>query len=231
MQLLESSLFGVRSARHRLESTESKISVTLFPMLHVGETSFYERVFQDASKHDVVLLEGIKSPITRRLTRSYRWIEKSDLGLIVQPKYKNSSSEQTVVHADLSAKEFEGEWAKTPFYIRVLLYGGSIYLGAKNRWFASRESLAKGRSINDLKSRDEIFRWDAEFAAVGNALLKARDERLIECLQIQLNKFQTKGCRIAIIYGASHIAAVLRELRKNGNYRSVESEWLTVFNL
>jgi len=113
----------------------------------------------------------------------------------------------------------------------ILLYGGSIYLGAKNRWFASRESLAKGRSINDLKSRDEIFRWDAEFAAVGNALLKARDERLIECLQIQLNKFQTKGCRIAIIYGASHIAAVLRELRKNGNYRSVESEWLTVFNL
>jgi hypothetical protein len=86
MQLLESSVLGLRSARHVFCRPDSEVEVTLFPMLHIGEPQFYEAVFSSAMAHDAVLIEGVRSPIVTRLTRAYRWLDCSKrLGLIVQP--------------------------------------------------------------------------------------------------------------------------------------------------
>jgi hypothetical protein len=72
MQFVESSIWGVRSARLSFQSRSSAVTVTLFPMVHIGEAGFYEAVYADALGHDIVLLEGVRSPITTRVTRSYR---------------------------------------------------------------------------------------------------------------------------------------------------------------
>ena len=79
MQIVERSVLGVRAARQVMQSPDRKVSVTLFPMIHVGEESFYRQVHADALQHDVVLVEGIRSPITRLVTSSYRWINKEKL--------------------------------------------------------------------------------------------------------------------------------------------------------
>ena len=61
MQFIESSVIGLRVARHKLGSRSFKPTVTLFPMIHVGEAAFFERVYNDAARHDIILLEGVRS--------------------------------------------------------------------------------------------------------------------------------------------------------------------------
>ncbi len=123
MQLVENSIIGLRSARHVFKQRDSNIRVTLFPMIHIGEKEFFEAVYQDAFAHDAVLVEGLKSPITNRITRSYRWMAGSKLGLVIQPKYpKPESVKARIVHADLSHEEFLVEWQKMPLKLRLLIY-------------------------------------------------------------------------------------------------------------
>jgi|GEM_PF-4911570 len=74
MQFIEWSVIGLRSARHVFTHPESDTTVTIFPMIHVAAASFYDAVYTDAASHDVVVCEGLKSPVARRLTRAYRWI-------------------------------------------------------------------------------------------------------------------------------------------------------------
>src|SRR5579871_1057484 len=102
MQILENSLVGLRSARISLVSPESDTVITLFPMVHVGELDFYRSVYEDACDHDIVLIEGINSPITARVTRSYRWMLGSKrLKLSLPPRFPSAPTAGVqVVHAD-----------------------------------------------------------------------------------------------------------------------------------
>ena len=61
-------------------SRTSLVSVTLYPMVHVGEEQFYRETYDEAFSHDVVLVEGFRSPVGRNLTRSYRWIHFENWG-------------------------------------------------------------------------------------------------------------------------------------------------------
>lgn len=72
MQLLDSSDLGLRSARLTFRSTGSNVTVTLFPMVHLGEAAFYDAVHKDAGARDAMLVEGVRSPAVTRITRAYR---------------------------------------------------------------------------------------------------------------------------------------------------------------
>ena len=73
MQLFDTFILRLRWGRKTFRSPTLSVSFTLFPMVHVGEKAFYQEVFDEAFNHDVTLVEGIRSPIGRQLTRSYRW--------------------------------------------------------------------------------------------------------------------------------------------------------------
>lgn len=66
MQFPESSYFGLRSARYRLESPRYRTRLTLFPMVHPGEASFCQQINDEVRDHDVVFLEGVG--LWRRMT-------------------------------------------------------------------------------------------------------------------------------------------------------------------
>jgi len=237
VQLLESTVFGLRSARISLKSPISPVEVTLFPMVHVGELDFYRAVYADACSHDVVLVEGVRSPIVRRITRVYRWLASSKrVRLSVQPADPQSSTcRATIVHADLSGAEFEAIWRKIPVRIRLAIYVYVPIVGLRYRWFGSRQSLAKGMSFEDLSSREDTMSWDwdpdPEFAALHHAIVGGRDARLLERLCDQLDKNDQKVRRVAVVYGARHMRAVLHELTGNRRYYAVDATWLTIFPL
>lgn len=121
MQFVEASVIGVRSARLSFASPSTPVRVTLFPMVHVGEADFYRDTYADAQSHDVILLEGVRSPVVKRITASYRWIEGSKglSGLVVQPRFPAELSGERIVHADFSQEEFEAEWRKVALWVRV----------------------------------------------------------------------------------------------------------------
>lgn len=231
MQIVESSAWALRTARLSLRSPRSDIRVTLFPMVHVGEPDFFQTVYADAFSHDVVLVEGVQSPVTRRVTRSYRWIEGSKtMNLMVQPPYPSQAScRARIVHADLSGEEFAKVWLETPFWLRALVNTAAPVVGAWCRWFGSRKTLAKELSLDDLPSREEILEFSPETVALSRAIMHARDVCLLERLSEQLGDPCPAVRRLAIVYGAHHMRAVLRELIHRHGYHVEGADWLTVF--
>jgi len=202
-------------------------------MIHLGEPAFFRAVYEDAFAKDAVLVEGVRSPITMRITRSYRWIAESRrLALVVQPPYPTqSASRAKIIHADLTGEEFERLWKGVPLLLKLLLYIGAPLYGSYQRWFGTRASLARGHSLEDLPSRKETLSWAPEYAAFDNAIRTARDKRLVEVMDAYLDEPVAEPRRLAIVYGASHMRAVIRELTKARRFHAVEGDWLMVFPL
>lgn len=222
-------MLGLRTARMVFRKDGAPVSVTLYPMVHVGDEGFYKEAYDEAFRHDVALVEGVRSPVGRNLTRSYRWIKFEKLGLVLQP---NRPPPETVaariVNADLTTEEFHREWRKIPLLLRTLFLFAAPLYGIHRRLFSSRESLARNMCLEDRKSADELLSWTPTLEPVTHSILHARDRRLIDCLAAELDTETEK--RVAIIYGARHMRAVLRELTRRG-FRSTEASWRTIISL
>lgn len=200
-------------------------------MIHIGTPEFYRQVHEDALKHDAVLIEGVRSPIVQRITRSYRWIiDSKRFGLVVQPKFPAvEGGGLRVVHADLSHEEFAKEWRRIPLYLRLLLNVLAPCYGLYQRWFATLDSLARGHSLEDVTGRDEALSWTPQLGKILGALLEARDARLISKLSDLLDAPIEELRSIAVVYGARHMRAILRELVRRHDYVATDTRWLDVF--
>jgi hypothetical protein len=231
MQFLESSMLGVRSARLSFASPTSPVHITLFPMLHVGEPEFYDLTYRDALDHDVVFIEGVRSPITTRVTRSYRWLvgSKAMAGLVVQPRFPVDGASARIVHADLSHEEFIREWRAAPIWLRAAVYVLAPLIGLQRR-YSSRGRLAKGMSCDDQPSYSELLAMNPETGALTQAVLHARDRRLLEKLSGELDG-DAGPLRLAIVYGAGHMRAVVREITGARGFFVEATEWRSVFQL
>ncbi len=228
MQIVERSVVGVRAARRIMQSPNGDVSVTLFAMIHIGEASFYSQVYADTSQHDVVLVEGIRSPITRIITSSYRWIDKAKLDLISQPRHPEAvGGKPRIVHADLSTDEFHRRWRGLPFSLKLFMLVFAPLIGIHRRLFATRVSLAKAMEMEDRLSSDEVVSFDPRFAALRRTILHVRDQRLIERLGEELDRAVDRPRTIAVVYGAAHMRAVLKELGRR-NFRTAGATWQVV---
>ncbi|WP_430416077.1 hypothetical protein [Parasphingorhabdus sp.] len=231
MQILESSIFGLRSARLAFESANSNISVTLFPMVHIGQPVFFEQVYADAFGHDVVLVEGVRSPISRYITRSYRWAASGKLGLSVQPAYpKTAAMIKKTRLADVSGDQFLTEWKKIPVWQRGLLYLLSPLIGIHHHLFYDRESLANNMAMEDFPSSEDSISYNPDFAALNNCIFGVRDEILTAKLREEIEQAGLQSTRIAIVFGAAHMRAVISQLSQIG-LSCQSSDWMTVFPL
>lgn len=226
-------MLGVRSARLKFASPTTPICVTIFPMVHVGETEFYREIYADAQSHDVIFLEGVHSPIATRITRSYRWLIGASgmADLIVQPGFPATDTGARIVHADLSQGEFEAAWRGIPLWLRLAVYILAPAVGLQRRWRYSRERLAREMSCEDQPSLAELLTVSPETGALTRPILDARDERLIEHLRAELDAPRAQALNIAIVYGAMHMRAVVRELTKNRDFAVRGAEWRTVLTI
>lgn len=232
MQILESTMFGLRSARLSLRQRDTGIQVTLFPMVHVGDRKFYESVSEDALKHHAILFEGLRSNKMRSLTASYRWLDLDRLGLVVQPRLDEEAAQRAgarLVHADISENAAEELWSDMPLWLRVLLSIGAPIFGAYQRLFATRESVAEGMSRDLLRSRKSILEDGDEYQPIRDLLQGARDERLIQVLQKEILD-AAYGTRFAVIYGAAHIPPLVRHLIGFG-FVTQPAEWMTIIKI
>ena len=221
-------MFGLRAARMVFRSRSSPVSITLFPLIHVGDKCFYDEIYKDAFSHDVVLVEGIDSPTSRNLTRSYRWINFENLDLVLQPRAPTQESVRSrIIHADLSATEFEKLWKTIPIYLRITLFVAPIILGVYRKLFATRASISSKMCLEDRLSSDEILNWDLSIESLNDSLLYARDSQLLKCMAEEIIGPGEKT--IAIVYGALHMRAVIRELTTR-NFRCAEARWQTIIS-
>lgn len=227
MQIIESSVFGLRSAKMSFRHPESGQVITLYPMLHVAEAAFYEQVFAEAFDHDVVLTQGIGSKIVSQITRSYRWMLPRGCGLLYQKPATPSGGRARRIRADIGADEFETHWRGLPWRLRAFMRVAPAAYGLWHRMFFSRERIGRQQALDDLMSRDEIIGWSPETAGFTALLLDMRDRRLVEMLR-EVVSAEPYTSRIAVVYGARHMPAVLSALPGLGFVRS-GSDWMTVW--
>ncbi len=230
MQFLEYSVIGLRAARHELASQTHAARVTLFPMVHVAEAAFYDRIMPDVLAHDVVLFEGVKSRRANVLTRVYRWLPFGRLGLVRQPTFGLSDGPARLVHADLSTDEFEALWRDLPLWQRVAAAVLTTVFGVWRRFTATRSGIARHMNQDDLPNRETVMAPGTPFEGWENAIRHARDARLRACLRAELSDL-TAPKHVAVIYGAGHMPAVMNELTAIGGFRPVSSEWLEAIPL
>jgi hypothetical protein len=85
--------------------------------------------------------------------------------------------------------------------------------------------------LDDLPRRDETLRWTPEYASIAKAILAARDKRLVEVMCDYLDTASVEPRRLAIVYGAMHMRAVIKELTRRRGFHGVSSEWILIFPL
>ena len=202
-------------------------------MVHVGEPEFYEATYADALKHEVVFVEGVNSPITTRITRSYRWLvgSRAMAGLISQPRFPRDEGSARIVHADLTADEFAAQWRAIPLWQRAAVYVLAPLIGLHRRWASTRAKLANDLRCEDQPSLAELLAMTPETGALTQAMLHARDERLLERLRVELDLRPPNPSTIGVVFGATHMRAVVHELTTKRDFVVAGAEWRTIFSL
>ncbi len=234
MQNLESSIIGLRSARIELASPENETVVTLFPMIHIGDSAFYEAIRAETPNYGAVLYEGVNGWRARLLISSYRAIpDATRLGLVRQSDaLPKSSLGPHAVHADLTEEEFAAAWDRAPFGLRFALMLLSPIYGLYRRHRATRTSIASARSMDDKFSSEEILSWSQDWQKFDNALIHDRDARLLAVLDENIGGSNARSRdKIAIVFGAAHMRAVLDHLLCKRGFVVQETRWMTVISL
>jgi len=201
----------------------------LFPMIHIGSADYYREVRSRLDGCDVILFEGVRSVRGKALTLSYSLMaHRKRLGLVTQhDALRLEECRAELLHADVTTGEFVDGWLRIPWHWRIMIsVVGPVY-GAYRYLTASRASIAKGLSTEDLESREEILQSD-DIPEFDEAILHRRDARLVKTIEGVLDGSRESQV-IAVIYGAAHMRVVTRALMGKLRYRVVHSEWLTVF--
>ncbi|MGH9942447.1 MAG: hypothetical protein ACRD9R_08840 [Pyrinomonadaceae bacterium] len=233
MQLIEKSWAGVRSAVYTLRKDGSGLEFVLFPMIHVGEESYYAEVRRRLAGCDLILAEGVRSKKVNLLTRSYRIVGKiRRMDLITQQEgLRLDGLPGHIINTDIEGHVFDEQWSALPLWLRLqltlLVPVYVVYLF----FFGTRELLAATMELDDLPSRDEVLMHDERWEPFDALLVDERDRVLIRRIEelAQSNGSQRKV--VGVLYGAGHMRHVTAFLLSKKGYRIAAAEWVTVFDL
>jgi hypothetical protein len=86
-------------------------------------------------------------------------------------------------------------------------------------------------SCEDQPSVADLLAISPETGALTQAILHARDQKLIERLGDEIDAADGQSKDVAIIYGAAHMRAVVRELTGKRDFSLCGGEWRTIMNM
>jgi hypothetical protein len=228
MDIIDVSDLGVRTAVVQLRRKGTPCRFTLYPMIHVGEPSFYQAVRARLARHDLIVDEGIIGPsrMAELLTSVYRSDPlRTRLGLQVQPRDLCDVG-VPVVRPDMTGPEFEDRCRGIGLPERALLYTAVPAYGVFVRLFLTRAMLAQELQLDcdTLAIREPTgLRIEEIITDERDALLCAEADRI-----------HTGRCEedidVAVVWGAAHVAPLVAYLRMRYGYVPRDAEWLLVFD-
>jgi hypothetical protein len=230
LQFIESNLFGVRAAVYELARGADEPRFLLLPMIHIGAPTYYRDVHSKLAQCDSILFESVRSLRTEILTLSYSIVaRRKRLGLVTQRSaLPLRDLPARLIHGDVTAAQFAEGWGRLPWHWRAALYIGAPLYGTYLYLTATRRSLGKRQSTDDVPSSEQAMRED-QLPGFAEAIVHARDRKVIENIQAILRDKATGRSMTGILYGAGHMAAITTALMGN-RYRVVKAEWLSVFD-
>jgi hypothetical protein len=224
MQITEVSVIGVRSAVIELRRPGSELRFVLFPMVHFGQPSFYTQVVARLRECDLIVSEGYDTPsstgrayaIAMRATGQQiggglvsQDIDHAALG--VPTLWPETSSRRSRRYARMPVWEWLWVCLLVPFLVGTMAVGG-------RRWLLRRRM-----EIND--SDRPLF---SRIGPIQRLMIDERDADLLKVLAELHEERRDEAIRIAVVYGAAHMPAVVQGMCDRFGYRARKADWLTV---
>jgi hypothetical protein len=147
------------------------------------------------------------------------------MGLVVQPKLAAEAGKARRVRADLTGEEFEAAWRAVPLWLRLAIYAAAPLVGLHRRWFSSRNRLMRDMACEDQTPLSELLAITPETGALTQAVLHAPLGASGRRVRYPPPK------KIAVVYGAAHMRAVVRELTANRASTVSDARWRTLMNV
>ncbi len=232
MQIIESTVMGVRSAFIQFESTDQSAPIfQLFPMLHVADPDFYDEVSIRLEECDMILCEGVRSQSASLLTFAYRFFAKSPrLNLVVQNSMYLDHVKHKLKHADVAGTDFDEKWNEIQWHQRLLIKVLAPLAGIYMRIWGTRSDIAKIAALSLRKTQEEILASDDLKETMDEVILDWRDQHLINVIEEVRRENRAKRVTIGIMFGAAHMRAVIYHLSSLNDpfYRITKAEWMQV---
>jgi hypothetical protein len=221
MQFIESSIVGVRSAVLTLARRASPMRFQLFPMVHVGERSFYDQVTARLRNCAIIVAEGVATgftPVQDRMAR-IRFdhlvdqnvaLDLDALGIPVFWEHTPRPPESRKERLTATAVDSAGAVA-----LRLLgRYGDPLRL----------PNLDEADDHDDRWADGRVDKW------LRDRVVDRRDDALKRRLTSLHEEHHERPFTVAVVYGAGHMPAVVEHLRGEYGYYIKDAEWLVVAN-
>ena len=219
----------VRAAVIELRSKTNLCRFTLYPMIHLADSSFYDAVAARLAEHDLVVAEGIrgKSRAVQLLTRTYRLAALNrKLGPQLQPMDLHDVGVPTLL-PDITAPEFSLAWRHISLIERAAINVIALLAVLFLRLFGSREFIAGRLALDD----DILNAKQPSGLEVDRLIRDRRDALLCAALTNILDTHPIDGANVAVVYGAGHVRPVVDYLRSRHGDVVSRGDWLTIFTL
>ncbi|MEB8342360.1 hypothetical protein [Streptomyces endophyticus] len=229
MQIIEVTGYAIRSAVITLRRRGTPMEFVVFPMLHVASPAFYAQVRLRLRTCDLVVMEGIrgKSAVVSTLTLAYRFApRRSRNGLQLQRGDLLLPESVPVLRPDVTAAEAVADLKTLPRWTYLLMLLAAPVMGLVFALRGPRAFLDEDLAVDDLPTTAR-----AEMLAdhpIGHAMSDHRDLRLLDALDGIHAEHHAEPLRVAVVYGAGHVPAIVAGLRGRHGYRPWGAEWLTV---
>ncbi|MFE9643363.1 hypothetical protein ACFYO0_04240 [Streptomyces sp. NPDC006365] len=229
MQIIEVTGYAVRSAVITMRRTGAPLEFVIFPMLHVASPTFYSQIRIRLKECDLIVMEGVRGNSVRvsALTLAYRFAPRRRRnGLQEQREELLLPKDVPVINPDVTATDVIADLKTLPRWTYLLLMVAAPLMGLVIALRGPRAFLDEDLVVEDLPStlRAEMMADDP----VAHALTGRRDQRLLAALGEIHAERGDEPIRVAIVYGAGHVPAIVSGLVNRCGYRAREAEWLTV---
>ncbi|MGW7241463.1 hypothetical protein [Streptomyces sp. NPDC054804] len=229
MQIIEVTGYAVRSAVIRMRRTGTPLEFVIFPMLHVASPTFYSQVRLRLRECDLIVIEGIRgrSAGVSALTLAYRFAPRRRRNGLQEQRDELVLPEGVpVINPDVTAAEAIADLKTLPRWTYVLLMVAAPVMGLAFALRGPRAFLDEDQEVEDLPStlRAEMMADNP----VVHAMTDRRDQRLLDALGEIHSERGDEAIRVAVVYGAGHVPAIVSGLWNHYGYRPREAEWLTV---
>jgi hypothetical protein len=166
-------------------------TIQLFPMSHIADSDFYQKVSESFPSNSVILMEGVtdeKNLLTNKI--SYKRMAKS-LGLAEQHE-KFAPSQGQMVRADVDVDQFS-----------------SSTIGLLNLAMLVH---SKGINVETLLALVEYPQPPNFEVQLFDDLVRKRNQHLLE----QINGSFSQSETVVVPWGALHMPGIAREIQKDG---------------
>ncbi|MFD4503675.1 hypothetical protein [Streptomyces sp. NPDC058457] len=162
------------------------------------------------------------------LTLAYRFAPRRRRnGLQEQREETLLPKDVPVINPDVTAAEAIADLKTLPRWMYILLMVAAPVMGLVFALRGPSAFLDEDLAVEDLPStlRAEMM----ADSPVEQAMTGRRDQRLLDALGEIHAERGNEAIRVAVVYGAGHVPAIVSGLWDRYGYRPREAEWVTVF--